>query len=123
MAITGANRVDVLDTDTNATTAGIAGTGARNLILSRNGRYLYSVTFNAVQVVDLTTNAVVANVLTGNIVTAVAESANGRFLYSCNNASATVSVIDTASQTVTATVSTGPSPGASPSSRTAMATA
>ena len=48
VAVTGATRVDVIDTATNSTTASITGTGSRNLTLSRDGAFLFSATFSAV---------------------------------------------------------------------------
>src|SRR5579864_3524966 len=104
VASTGNTRVLVLDTATNTTTATITGTGSRHLSFSRNGALLYSTTFNAVQVIDTATNAVVANIPTGNNPINVVESPNG-FLYVCNNASGTVSIIDSTTYTVTSTLS------------------
>ncbi len=103
VASTGNSTVLVLDTATNTTTATVSGTGSRHLSLSPDGALLYSVTFNAVQVVDTATNAVIANIPTGNIVTNVVQSPNG-FLYTCNNSSGTVSIIDTATYTVASTL-------------------
>jgi YVTN family beta-propeller protein len=104
VASTGNTSVLELDTATNTATATITGTGSRHLSFSRNGAFLYSTTFNAVQVIDTATNMVVANIPTGNIATNVVESPNG-FLYVCNNGSATVSIIDTTTYTVTSTLS------------------
>jgi YVTN family beta-propeller protein len=104
VANSGATRVDVVDTATNTVTATITGTGSRHLTLSRDGAFLFSATGNAVQVIDTATNTIVASVPTGNIVTAVAESNNG-YLYSCNNGSGTVSIIDRSTHTVVSTLS------------------
>jgi YVTN family beta-propeller protein len=104
VASTGNTSVLELDTATNTATATITGTGSRHLSFSRNGAFLYSTTFNAVQVINTATNAVIANIPTGNIATNVVESPNG-FLYVCNNGSATVSIIDTTTYTVTSTLS------------------
>ena len=104
VASTGNTSVLELDTATNTATATITGTGSRHLSFSRDGAFLYSVTFNAVQVIDTATNTVVANIPTGFNPINVVESANG-FLYVCNNASGTISIIDTATYTVTSTLS------------------
>ena len=103
VALSGVTKVAVLDTATNTVTATIAGTGQRNLSFSRDGAFLYSVSFSGVQVIDLATNTVIANVPTGNIVTAVAQANNG-FIYACNNGSGNVSVIDPATYTVVSTL-------------------
>ena len=103
VAISGATRVNVLDPSTNTFTSSIGGTGSRNLNLSSDGRLLFSVTFNAVQVVDTATRTVLASVPTGNIVIGAVQAANGN-IYSCNNGSGTVSVIDPVTYTVTSTL-------------------
>lgn len=104
VASSGNTSVLALDTATNTTIATIAGTGSRHLSLSPDGALLYSVTSNAVQVVDTTTHTVIASIPTGNIVTNVVQSPNG-FLYTCNNGSGTVSIIDTTTYTVVSTLS------------------
>lgn len=104
VASSGNTSVLALDTATNTTIATIAGTGSRHLSLSPDGALLYSVTSNAVQVVDTTTHTVIASIPTGNIVTNVVQSPNG-FLYTCNNGSGTVSIIDTSTYTVVSTLS------------------
>ena len=104
VASTGNTSVLKLDTATNTATATITGTGSRHLSFSRNGAFLYSVSFNAIQVIDTATNTLVANIPTGFNPINVVESSNG-FLYVCNNASGTVSIIDTATYTVASTLS------------------
>lgn len=103
VAISGATRVDVLDPSTNTFTSSIGGTGSRDLHLSSDGHLLFSVTFNAVQVIDTATKAVLANVHTGNLVIGAVQAANGN-IYSCNNSDGTVSVINPATYTVTSTL-------------------
>jgi len=107
VASSGNTTVLQLDTATNTATATISGTGSRHLSFSLDGARLYSVTFNAVQVIDVATNTVIANIPTGNIVTNVVESPSG-FLYACNNGNATVSIIDTTTYTVISTLSSVP---------------
>lgn len=102
VASQGTTTVRVLDA-TNSEVASISGTGTRNLILSADGRRLFSMTPNAFQVIDTQTRAVLASVATGNNVVAVAETNRG-FLYTCNNASGTVSIVDPATYTVTGTL-------------------
>lgn len=105
VAISGATRVDVLDPSTNTFTASIGGTGSRELHLSSDGRLLFGSTFNAIQVVDTATQAVIANVPTGGqLVLGAVQAANGN-IYACNNGSGTVSVIDPATYTVVSTLS------------------
>ncbi|MFN7961330.1 MAG: thrombospondin type 3 repeat-containing protein [Thermoanaerobaculia bacterium] len=103
IASQGTTSVAVIDTATNATTATISGTGTRNLHLSRDGQRLFSMTPNRFQVVSTVTNSILADVATGNNVVAVAESAHG-YLYVCNNASGTVSIVDATTYAITATL-------------------
>lgn len=104
IASQGTATVRIIDTISNTETASISATGTRNLTLSRDGKRLFSMSSNAIQVVDTAINTIIANVATGNNVTAVAES-NNNSLYVCNNAGGTVSIVDATTFTVTATLS------------------
>src|SRR5690349_927411 len=90
VATQGTTAVHVLDTATNNETATITGTGTRNLHLSADGKRLFSMTLDAVQIIDTATNTVLASVATGNNVVAAAPTNRG-YLYVCNNGSDTIS--------------------------------
>jgi YVTN family beta-propeller protein len=71
--------------------------------LSQDGKRLFSMTPNAVQVIDTASNTILASITTGNNVVAAAPT-NRNALVVCNNASGTVSVIDLATNSVVSTL-------------------
>jgi YVTN family beta-propeller protein len=108
VASTGNTRVLVINTATNTTKAVVSGTGSRVITLSADEKFAYSTNFNGISKIDRVSNAIVATLATGNNPVGIALTSDGATAYVANNASATVSVVDTATMTVTATLSIAP---------------
>ncbi|NJL27172.1 MAG: YncE family protein [Thermoanaerobaculia bacterium] len=95
----------VVDASTNAVVATVPGLAIpRAVDVSPDGSQVYVTIFNGVAVIDAATNTLLTTVPTGNIPIGTVFTPDGSTAYVGNNASATVSVIDRATQTVTATV-------------------
>ncbi len=108
VATTGASSVAVIDAATQTTLATVAGTGARTLAISADGTRVYSMNFNGFSVIDTATNTILATVATGFIPVGIGVTPGGTTGYVGNNASATVSVVDLTTYTVTTTLSSLP---------------
>ncbi|MEU7017156.1 YncE family protein [Streptomyces sp. NPDC046385] len=109
----GGNTVSVIDTSTNAVTAGATvGSSPANVVLSPTGTqaYVTNLGSNTVSVFDTATNAVTATVPVGSGPLTVALTPSGALAYVTNNGTDTVSVLDTATNTVSATVTVGTAP-------------
>jgi len=105
VASTGNSSVLVIDTATNTTTASVAGTGARLVVLSPDGAFVYSENFTGVSKISTATNTIIASVTAGVLENGLAVSPDGAFLYMAANGSSQVFVIDAATFTVVATFS------------------
>ncbi|HEX4965240.1 MAG TPA: beta-propeller fold lactonase family protein [Thermoanaerobaculia bacterium] len=104
VASTGNTSVLTIDTATNTVTATVAGTGSRVVTLSPDGKFLYSTNFNGISKIDLATNTIVGSVVIGPLENGIALTSDGATAYTVDNGSGTVSVVDTATMTVTATL-------------------
>ena len=112
--------VSVIDTATNAVTAVISvGNTPRGVAVSLDGSRVYvanacagsSCSNGTVSVIDTATNAVTGSAIpVGNTPLGVAVSPDGSRVYVANANSSTVSVIDTANDTVTAVIPVGNTP-------------
>lgn len=101
--------VRVVDTSTYADVATIPSPQATTVAVSPDGTRVYVTDQNTrVYVLDATTNTPLTYVPVGNFVTGLAVHPSGTFLYAANTNDDTVSVVDTATNSVVATVPVGP---------------
>ncbi len=108
VASTGNTSVLTFDTATNTQTATVTGTGSRVVVLSPDGKFLYSTNFDGISKIDLATNTIVGSVVTGQLVIGIALTSDGATAYTADNGTGTVSVVDTATMTVTTTLPIAP---------------
>ena len=107
----GGNSVSVIATATNTVAVTVTGTRLPfSVAVSPNGASAYVGHFlspgvGAVSVIDTATNTITATVAVGNQPDGIAFTPNGAFAYVANFVGSSVSVINTASLTVTATIS------------------
>lgn len=107
----GSNNVSVISTSTNTVTATIpVGRLPFGLTFAPDGKHAYvghlvTPGVGGVAVVDTSTDTVVADINVGNEPESLAVTPDGSHLYTANFVGASVSVIDTATNTVTATIS------------------
>lgn len=95
----------VLDSATGTTIGGVSGLPIpREVTASPDGSFAYVTIANGVVAIDTLTFDVLATVPTGNIPIGVVFTPDGAIAYVGNNASATVSVVDTATHTVIKTL-------------------
>jgi serine/threonine-protein kinase len=98
--------VSVIDTGSTTVTATVPFTNPWDVAVSPDGRRAYiSDAVDSVSVLDTATNTIIARIPAGSRPEGVAVSPDGRHVYASNAWSHSVSVIDTASNNVTATVS------------------
>ncbi|MDY7095078.1 MAG: thrombospondin type 3 repeat-containing protein [Acidobacteriota bacterium] len=93
------------DAATNTVTGTVSGTGIRVLTVNADGSRVYSTDFSGISVIDTATNTIIGTVSTGFLPVGIALSPDEAFAYVANNASGTVSVVDTSTLTVVQTFS------------------
>ena len=118
--VSNANKVSVIDANTNTVVNSVTIEPADNLTkliaITPNGRFAYVTNqYYFVAVIDTCMNSIIATIPVGNVPTGVAVTPNGRYVYVANSGLATatsgsVSIIDTNTNTVVKTIPVGRDP-------------
>ncbi|HTM06915.1 MAG TPA: hypothetical protein VL754_00855, partial [Verrucomicrobiae bacterium] len=99
-----------IDLHPDGSTARLARGGAHSVVAHRGGRVYANTTENRVAVLDASTRQVLKHIAVGRNPSHLELSHDQRRLYVANSGSDEISIIDTATDTVTATAPTGRRP-------------